>query len=239
MITLAQHTQQILKSIDPSAILLSPSPVGGWGPSWMNSFLQAGGGNYVDVMAFHGYWSGVAQYLISVISNLRAVMSANNVASKQLWDAESDWFAYNPPTDLNVQAAFLVKSYLLHWSLGVDRFIWYEYDGGVWGALWDPSSGILPAGVAYGQVKNWLVGADLATACTGDASSTYTCDLTRSNGYRARVVWNSNGTLSYTPASSFHQSRDITGAVTPLTGSAITIGNQPVLLETGPSPYPN
>ncbi len=239
MIALAQHAQQIIKSIDPAAIILSPSPVGGLGPQWMNSFLQAGGGSYVDVLAFHGYWSGTAEDLISVIANLRAVMSANNVASKPLWDTEADWYAYNPPTDLIKQAAFLMKYYLLHWSLGVDRFIWYEYDGGDYGALWNPSTGILPAGIAYGQAKNWLMGADLATACTADSSSTYTCDLTRSNGYRARVIWNSTNTLSYTPDSRFHQFRDITGAVTSLTGSAITIGNQPLLLETGISPYPN
>ncbi len=239
MIALAQHAQQVIKSIDPSAIILSPSPVGGLGPQWMNAFLQAGGGNYVDVLAFHGYWSGTAEDLVPVLANLRAVMSANNVASKPLWDTEADWYAYNPPTDLSQQAAFLMKYYLLHWSLGVDRFIWYEYDGGVFGALWNPTSGILPAGVAYGQAKNWLLGADLATACIADSSSTYTCDLTRSNGYRARVIWNSTNTFAYTPDASFHQSRNLTGAVTSLTGGAITIGNEPLLLETGTSPYPN
>lgn len=64
MVTLAQHAYGIIKSIDPSALVLAPGiSVGGiatyttgCSPSlcWLAEYLQAGGGQYADGVDFHG-----------------------------------------------------------------------------------------------------------------------------------------------------------------------------------------
>ncbi len=61
MISMAQHASRIIKGIDPSALILSPGVTGGPGPQWLAEFLARGGNHYVDVIAFHGYWSARAE----------------------------------------------------------------------------------------------------------------------------------------------------------------------------------
>ena len=65
MVTMAQHAYDDIKSIDPSAIVLTPSSSSlgilpytpGCNPAecWLAQYLQAGGGKYADGTAFHGY----------------------------------------------------------------------------------------------------------------------------------------------------------------------------------------
>jgi polysaccharide biosynthesis protein PslG len=65
MVTLAQHAYEDIKSIEPSAIVLSPSVstigVAPYAPGcnvaecWLAEYLQAGGGRYADGIAFHDY----------------------------------------------------------------------------------------------------------------------------------------------------------------------------------------
>jgi hypothetical protein len=71
-------------------------------------------------------------------------------------------------------------------------------------------------------------------------SAVYTCDLTRTGGYQARAVWDTNQTCangvcttsSYTPDPMFVQYRDVDGNVTPITpGQPIQVGAKPILLE--------
>ena len=55
MVEMQRQVYEIVKSVDPAAKVLTPSPQGGYGPGWMSRFLASGGGNYADIMAFHGY----------------------------------------------------------------------------------------------------------------------------------------------------------------------------------------
>ena len=65
MVTMAQHAYDDIKSIDPSAIVLTPSSSSlgilpytpGCNPAecWLAQYLQAGGSKYADGTAFHGY----------------------------------------------------------------------------------------------------------------------------------------------------------------------------------------
>jgi hypothetical protein len=239
MLQMAQQAYTTIKGIDPTAIILTPAPTGGNGPSWMATYLAAGGGNYADVVAFHGYGNAVGEDIISVVNSYASVTSSYGVSGKPLWDTEASW-NNGGATILTAaqQAAFLPKYYLLQWSMGVSRFVWYEYDGGGWGGLWTASGGINPAGIAWGQVQNWMLGATISTPCAAASNSTYTCGLTRSAGYQALAVWNDSG-VSYTPSSIYTQYRDVAGNVTPLTGQVLTLTSSPILLETGTSPYPN
>ena len=127
MVTLAQHASEIIKGIDPSAMILSPGVVSGSGPSWLDGFLSAGGGAYVDIIAFHGYWSSTAEDICKVVISYQNVTKAHNMAAKPLWDTEASWAGRNGGvgglTDISQRAAFLAKYFILHWSLGVPRMV--------------------------------------------------------------------------------------------------------------------
>src|SRR5580692_9279193 len=48
MVLMAKHARQVIKSIDPSAVILSPSATSGAGPDWLASFLAQGGSTAID-----------------------------------------------------------------------------------------------------------------------------------------------------------------------------------------------
>ena len=235
MITMAQHAARIIKGIDPSALILSPATTGGPGPAWLGSFLSGGGAASIDVIAFHGYWSAQAEDVVKVISNYKAVAAANGVAGKPMWDTEASWAGFgNLGTPSNsLQIGFVAKYYLLHWSQGVSRFIWYAYDGGaIWGGFGASSASESPAAASYKQVYSWMVGATLTAPCSSTAGGIWTCTLSRPGGYSAEVVWISNKNATFTAPAQYTVYRDLTGAVHNLGSHSITIGDQPILLET-------
>jgi hypothetical protein len=244
LITMAQRARDIIKSIDSNAVILTPSPT--WTSTspdqWMGQYLQAGGGQYADVIAFHGYVNASPESLDSLAANMWQVMNANGQGAKPLWDTEASWSLADSCSasicDQDQQAAFLVRHYMLHQSRNVQRYYWYAWEDS-WGTLWTSSGGMQKPGVAYQQVYNWLVGATLSQACSADGSGTWTCGLTRAGGYQGLVVWNPSKTVSYTAASQYKQMRDMYGTSSVLPSSGvISVDFKPALLETTSTPPP-
>ena len=110
---------------------------------------------------------------------------------------------------------------------------------GTW--LQADANGLLPEGVAYGQVYKWLVGANLGTVtcptadgggCAGGAGVTWTMAFTRSNGYQALAVWNEdNSSSSFSVPAQYTQYHDLTGALTTGVSGSVTITGKPLLFE--------
>ncbi len=239
MVLMAKQAHTILKSIDPQAQILSPSVTGGPGPEWLAGFLSEGGGKYVDAIAFHGYWSTSAEDILPLVQHYRRVLAAHGIADKPLWDTEASWadFGMHPLQGSDARAAFLAKYYLLQWSAGVRRFVWYAFDGEeTWGRLWDKKSGMHQDARAYAQTYAWMVGASMDFPCLPDRKGTWTCTLSRRRGYKAEAVWNSRSTQSFPVPVGYTEYRDLQGHVAPITQRTLTIGNLPILLETGPIP---
>ncbi len=237
LMTMVQHAYQIIKSVDPTAVILTPSPT--WTTTsaydWMNTWLQMGGGNYADIIAFHGYVNTSPEEIYSLAGKMRTVMVNNGQSGKQLWDTEASWSSSGDCTtsicDQDQQAAFLVRHYMLHLSQGVDRYLWYSWDN-PWGTLWSATSGVLKPGIAYGNVYNWLVGASLSQPCTLN-NGTWTCTITRANGYQGLVIWNPTATVSYASPTQYRQYRDIYGNTTQIpSNGVISVNFMPLLLET-------
>ena len=239
--TMAQHAYSIIKSIDPNAVVISPSPSGycyngvcqivgtSDGPTWLANFISAGGNSYVDVYAFHGYPGNVAEWINAYMDHYNGVLTNAGITSKELWDTEGSWGSHPLATE-DQDAAYLVRRYLLERSKGVTRFYWEAWDAtGNWGTMWSAASGINPVGKAYAQVNKWMAGATLSP-CTQASNGTYTCTLTRSN-YQGLVVWNPNTSMSYTPGTEFTTHRNMYGTAATITGP-VTIGSDPILFET-------
>jgi hypothetical protein len=235
---MAQRAYSIIKSIDPNAIVLTPAATAATNNigSWLNQYFSAGGGNSADIVAFHGYLPGAVrapEQLKGVLDSINAVMAASGQSNKPIWDTEASWGTATQLPGLDDQAAFLARYYILHWSLGVQRFYWYAWNSPLWGSLWSSaSSQVLKPGIAYGEVAKWLAGAVFAGPCTAATDQTWTCQLSRPSGYQAEIVWNASGHSSaFTVDPRYSQYRDLDSNITAITGATVQIGAKPILLE--------
>ncbi len=233
LVTMTQHAQAILKAADPTALLTSPAGTTAGGPAMLQSFLSAGGGNSVDVIAFHGYGRGADESIVTTVQNYKNLATTYGQSAKPLWDTEAGWVDMTSATSTAGRVGFVAKSYLLQATQGVARFYWYGYDtSATWGGLTQNGT-LLPEGVAYREVRKWMVGAALTTPCAAGSGGTWSCTLSRSGGYSALALWNPNGSAAFTVPANYSQYHLLDGSVRQVTpGSSITLTNQPILLET-------
>jgi Glycosyl hydrolases family 39 len=241
LVSLTNAEDSIIRSLDPTATILSPSIVT-YDSSYFASYLAAGGTKNIDVVSMHGCPSptnDVAEFILaSASTSMRAVMQEYGLSAKPLWDTEGTW-GYESDgaiTNAELRAAYIAQDYLLHWSVGITRLYWFAWDDSNDGTLWSPTSGTSEAGIAYGQVYKWMVGATMA-ACSLNGSTNvydalYTCKLTRSGGYEAEAVWWTQGSETYTAPSEYTKYQDLAGNVyTIASNHEVTIGREPILLE--------
>lgn len=239
---------------DPYSMLLTPSVTGPLDrmTTWMSAYLAAGGAAYADGGAFHGYLGGGSfpeddsgyGSIVTKANAMRAVYDANGLAGKPMFQTEGSWGNANV-TDPDQQVAWLSRYFLLQAgmrsALNFQMASWFAWDGpDGWGTIeTSPGSGQpTPAGLAYTQVFTWVVGARMDQPCSSTTDGTWTCSLSRSLGYSAIAVWNTQGAASY-PTGDSTQFRCLDGAAclggsispAPSSGS-IAIGIKPILLET-------
>jgi hypothetical protein len=252
----------IIKGVDPQAIILTPAPAAGGVPPgggangppvgavWMSTYLLqscAGCGGVTpaadtDVIAFHGYINLPTQPHAEDVQQGVAAFRTDETTdglNKPLWDTEASWGKPANQPDPDMQAAFLARLFLAQAGM-VKRFYWYHYDYGD-GQLFDPTTNtLLKAGVAYGQVFNWLTGSAVTQQCAAQGgSSVWTCSFVRQNGFQGMAVWDSNQTCAngtcttsnFTPPSNMINYSDLSGDTTSITaGTAVPIGAKPIWL---------
>ncbi len=226
MVTMAKAAYAIIKSINPSAVVLSPSAAGTDGVKWMTKFVADGGGSAFDVLAFHGYTSpaGIAEGELPIVTDYQALAHG-----KPMWDTEAGWNSISLTTAQ--QQAFMARAYLLQWP-AVSRFIWYAYDSSPqWGQMWSPG-GQNTVATAFDQVQKWMVGANMRPCIK--SGNIYTCQLSRP-GYIGEVTWIPGSTATIPAPAGMKQYRDLSGFVH-AAGSTVTIGDSPILLETATPP---
>jgi phospholipase C len=271
MLNLAKAAYPIIHA-DPHSMLLTPSvagPVGNRaktsGTTWMAGYLDAGGAQYADGGAFHGYigeqkgvtpfpmpeedsTSGCTKFttcygsIVTKATLMRQVFDQHGLAGKPMFDTEGSW-GNGTVTDPDTQAAWLARWYLLQVGLrSTDNlqmaawFTWGDPSTFHWGTIETDAGAPTQAGIAFNQVYSWLVGAAINQPCSSAADGTWTCSLTRPDGYRALAVWNTQGSKSYTPSAAYVDYRDLAGNTVKITqGAPITIVAKPILLETLPS----
>ena len=229
MLQLAQAAYPIVHQ-DPYSILLTPSVTSKISKmvSWMAGYLHAGGWQYADGGAFHGYMgangsslfpmpedSGSFGSIITKVTEMRAVFDTSGLAGKPMFQTEGSWGNFNV-TDPDSQTAWLARYMLLQAGLSASTnlqlaswFAWADSNFG-WGDIQTRSQQPTAAGTAYGQVFRWMAGAT-ASPCSLAANGTWTCKLQRPNGYAAKAVWNANGPLSYKPGPLYDRYRDLAG----------------------------
>jgi uncharacterized protein (TIGR03437 family) len=258
LVRMQADASAIIKGVDPQAIILTPAPAGGGVPPgnpgdggngpqvgsvWMSSYLMqscmecgAATGADADVIAFHGYINLATQpHAENVQQGVGAFESteATDRTSKPLWDTEAGWGKQSNVPDPDMEAAFAAR-FLLAQAGMVHRFYWYHYDY--------PQGQLMntQAGVAYGQVFNWLTGSAVTQQCAPQGgSSVWTCSFARQNGFQAMAVWDSNQmcangncmSSNFNPPSNMIKYSDLNGNSVSITaGSAVPVGAKPIWL---------
>jgi hypothetical protein len=249
MIRMAQDAYTIIKSIDPSAVVTTPTPSTGINgvANWMGPYLALGGGKYADIISFHGYsWKTtpgvwpIAEDIVPLIDNLKAVLVTYGQTDKPLWCTEGSWgnTTGNGFTDPDLRAAFLARHYLLQQSEGVARYYWFAWDN-LGDGLWEYDTGLMtPAGTAYQQLQNWIVGATPLSPCTA-TGTVWACNYARSTGFKAQAIWDtsqscSNGNCTSTNVivdPEYRSYLDLAGQTHDITNNSVPVGVKPIFLQ--------
>ena len=259
LLTVAQHLYQIAKDpancgcssgacspnggANPNKVLMPP--VCGLGSSpleWLDSYLASSGARYpyADIATFHGYDTINPENVAQRLPSLRNVLEKHGLATLELWDTEANWGESDVPVT-QTQASWLMRDQILQVASGISRFIWYAYDSCNWGTLWNPSfcSGVQNTvgqlndpGRAYSTMRHWLIGATL-TLCQSYQNGLWACELQRSGGYDAWMIWSSTGSeipVPFPDGSRLTVYRDWRDNLNPLSPQ-LTVGQMPVLVE--------
>ena len=173
-------------------------------------------------------------------------------AALPVWSTEGSWgdTATKEP-DLDMQAAYVARAYLLGWSLGFKRMYWYAW-GNSWGRLWsqsgvngcsDQGSGAgctSPSAGAYAEVYSWMVGNTMSRPCAA-TGSVYSCQFSRPDGSRMLAVWDTSvscvrgfcARAQYNFPPGYNSYLDLAHGRHRLRGRTLWIGAKPVLLLSG------
>jgi hypothetical protein len=251
LLRMVSDAYAIIKAADPKALMVSPAF--GWESkgclNWMANYFAAGGGQYADRIAVHGYVFapygkyGAPENIVPYYNAFHAVLQQYGQDSKWIWDTEANWGFNDNFSDPDLQAAWLARFYMLHASYGIKRLYWFLYNGSRIG-LWerDPNDPRKPgklfkSGIAYVEVSKWLIGAR-NTVCSSQ-KTVWSCGVSRPGGYRGLIVWDTaesckNGSCSthpYQVSSQYVKYRTLDGATIQLKNGEAPIGAKPILLQ--------
>jgi hypothetical protein len=261
MLTLAKAAYPIIHT-DPHSIILTPSVAGelvelnkeGGGAVVMADYLDAGGAQYADGGAFHGYITAkLAPFpmpeddndsIVAKVDAMRKVFDQHGLGGKPICNTEGGWGNdEDKEMDPDWQMAFIARWYLLQAGLHVKdnlQFaVWFTWGKRFhWGTIETQDGEPTQAGIAFNQVYDWLVGTEMIQPCSSESNGTWTCVITRSGDYRGLVVWNTQGSTTYsTNGAKYTDFRDLAGNTLKIKKDApISIGPKPILLESMPKP---
>ena len=247
MVTLAQAAYTILKQVDPTIKVVSPSATASAGLSWLDRYFAAGGGAYADVIGYHFYVTpGPPEDISPLITQVRQVMSNHGLQGKPLWNTEVGWFIRNSQDVVVGYGVFskvlteteameyVARTYLIDWVGGVDRVFWYAWDDGYMGLTDADHKTAKPPGAAFAVLYTWLNGASVASV-TQDSQGTWTVLIKRGTGYTGRVLWNPAASV-YFPLPRVWNGKtlkQLTGQQSSLTGVyGLNVGPMPLLVES-------
>ena len=229
LVQLQKIIYDTVHTLDPGALVLSPTVCAAGSDGSFAQFLADGGGNYFDIAAFHGYNNSTGEGIVPVLQDFQAVLAQYGLSNVPIWDTEWGMEAPTVITNTTAQEAYVSTGLILQAALGVQTEIFYAYDNAN-SSLYNRATGQLTAaGVAFQETEQWLTGATEPSGYQLNGS-VYTVQLTK-NGQSDLIVWNSAGQSSYS-AGAYTQYVDIQGQVHAITGGMVTIGTVPILLET-------
>jgi len=243
MVRMTQDVRTVAKSLDPNVQIVSPAETGdgqlALKMTWLLGFLNAGGGQYVDIIGLHGYVYS-PEDIITRLNATTAAMARFGQSNKPIFVTEGSWCCEHAPIATPEQPGFTFRQYLSLLSTPAQRFYLFNFSSFNEGNLWDTSAASMTSnGFAYKLFYNWFVGATMTAPCQAQAgnNSVWSCTFTKSQGYQAEAIWSTTTplgsfiTVSVPPQ--YVQYRDLYGHVYPIENRQVQVGYEPIWLENG------
>ena len=191
---------------------------------------------------------------------VRTALQQRSWAAKlPIWNTEGGFGRNDDMTDnvsqTDFNTTFLRQAYVARWMLamgtsGTATNLWYEYDDPCWGTMMgygtpasstgcsgDPTipSGFTPIHQTWVQMLSFLSGATFNGPCT-HSGMIWSCVMTKA-GQQQEFIWTTQwlSTASVNIDSTYKQYVDLAGAVHPISGSTVTVSNQPIVLQPASS----
>ncbi len=249
-ITLLRETYATIKAIDPTATVMNGA-CSNLDLNWFNDFLNQGGAQYTDVLAFHPYAMKSSidngDYQKLDLAHLKDIEARTG---KSWWFTEIGWSSASSGPDYGggvgseqAQASYMIRQYVMsldYQGLDVQHIFWYNFH----------DDGTDPANVQnnYGLIKNdWktpkfsYTAYQTMTTHLSGAAAQGTIDSSAGIAYRFNkggvivdVVWG-GGRTNLPTAAQRAQAFDMSGAPLPTEVSGgqihVTIGGDPVFIE--------
>ena len=191
MVQLTRAAREELLAVDARNVIVSPAVTGN-GLKQLAAFLAAGGGQYVDVIAWHPNLPARPESYLPTLFAVRELMHAYSVEHLPLWATEG-----HPAAEDGVDpAAIVVRSYILLWATGHVNFNWYAWDvtdydmPGEWVTLTKDGrpDQQAPAAIGYRKAFEWLVGRRVVSLRAVEDTWIAELESTTSQG-PAWIVW--------------------------------------------------
>ena len=229
MLQLSQSAYDVLKAVDATTTVISPSPTTGAGLVWFDDFLKRGGCQHSDVIGYHFYVTpDPPEAMIPLIKKVKSALRARRCESKPLWNTESGWAKPRHFVSDAEAAGYLMRTYLVNWLMGVERTYWYAWDNHNWSTL-ELTAGagnqMTAVGASYGVIRHWMLGAVLRS-CSREPSGVWICQLDRKKT-KSWILWSANGTIQFRVLPSWGVKQ-----VSNWTGDASTPANQLIVSST-------
>ncbi|MDQ1627568.1 MAG: polysaccharide biosynthesis protein PslG [Actinomycetota bacterium] len=210
---------------------------------WAQSFNGVRMGSLVDKVALSLYPSpaGTPEDTITRLAAVKRILSRYKV-TKPIWNTEVNFGLIgggNTPTPTHIsperQAAYVVRTYLLNASSGIERVFWYRWDlTSIANTVLSINGSPTLAGRAYGLTQSWLAGARLQgcpRAAKGALKGTYVCTLSVRGGVN-RIYWNPSRSAKVTLPATASYSINLYGKKTRAKGGSKKIVDyRPVLVH--------
>src|SRR5262245_50271583 len=158
MIELVESAHRVLKEVDPNIEIISP-PVdtSSAGLQWLAAFLDANGGELVDIYGLHLYTPGQPEYMILRVEQVLTIRQGHQQSHKPIWNTEAGWQMKGRTPEM--AANYVARAFLVAWPLGVKRYYYYSWDNDTMGIM--PRAENVGMARAYTQVEKWMRGSSV------------------------------------------------------------------------------
>ena len=243
MAELTKRAYDIIKKIDPDALVVSASPSTRLTASFdkfFPAYLKALAADDwpVDVIGFHTYPKADGDPVArgALIKATQAALTAAGAPDLPLWDTELN-YGLAGPGDLPKQditgvdaAGWVVRTYIDDLRYGVERSYWYIWTQKPYDLLGIQAYPGSDAEQGFFALENWVFGAKF-DGCTEDGNAV-TCSFTR-DGQTSFVVWAQSGEAPYTTPEGSQLVCDPLANCTETTpGASITLTEVPIRVYT-------
>ncbi|GAA0598820.1 hypothetical protein GCM10009416_41230 [Craurococcus roseus] len=237
MVELTRIAKEEIIAANPQAIIVSPSVTPTAGVSFLDRFLFLGGGQYIDALGYHNYYSITPETQLSFVQRLRFMTENYPGKSYQFWNTEGapdcdhrsqDCKAFEPTDDDKLSS--VTRALLIMAAQGVDHYSFYAWDINdlTFAPLSDASyRSLTTTGEAYNRVLGWL-----SNAVVRDAFGYQGVYVVRFS--TGTAVWSDkDDVLAQIPAAWRHSNyKDVTGALRAIPANKrIRLTRKPVWLR--------